>query len=130
MNQRLASTFGFSGTVLAATLAAACMAGTAHAEYPSVDILNFVGTRSLAEVRGEVIGDRSLVSTASNEWTSQRSQSQPARTDLTRADVRSEYLDARDEVRAMTAEDSGSSWLAQAQRQVPASRVVASRSTR
>jgi len=130
MNQRLASTFGFGGTVLAATLAAACISGTAHAEYPSVDILNFVGTRTLADVRGEVTGDPALVSTASNEWTTQRSQSQPPRTGLTRAEVRDEYIDARDEVRAMTAEDSGSSWLAQAHARTPATNVVASRSAR
>jgi hypothetical protein len=130
MNQRLASTFGFSGTVVAATLAAACMAGTAHAESPSVDVLNFVGTRTLAEVRGEVIDDRALVSTASNEWTSQRTQPQPMDTGLTRADVRAEYLESRDEVRAMTAEDSGSSWLAQAHTPVPATSVVAARLAR
>ncbi|MFL6694387.1 MAG: hypothetical protein ACJ8GO_15680 [Ramlibacter sp.] len=130
MNQRLASTLGFSGTVLAATLAAACMSGIAHAEYPSVDILNFVGTRTTAEVRGEVMNDRVLVSTASNESTMQGSQSQPMRTGLTRAEVRDEYLDARDEVRAMTAEDSGSSWLAHAHAQVPATSVVASHAAR
>ena len=114
MNQRLASTFGFSGTVLAATLAAACMASTAHAEYPSVDILNFVGTRTTGDVREEVMSDRALVSTASNEWSTQRYQSQPMDRSLTRGEVRDGYLDARDEVHAMTAEDSGSSWLSQA----------------
>ena len=122
MNQRLASTFGFSGTVVAATLAAACMAGSAHAEYPSMDIINFVGTRTLADVRSEVMNDRALVSTASNEWTTSPRQ-QPMSTGLTRAEVQAEYLDARDEVRAITAEDSGSSWLAHAQPQV--NRVVA-----
>jgi hypothetical protein len=128
MNQRLASTFGFSGTVVAATLAAACMAGAAHAEYPSVDILNFVGTRTLAEVRGEVMNDRALVSTASNEWNTPRTQSQPMDHGLTRAEVRAGYLGARDEVRAMTAEDSGSSWQARAS--APAHRVVASNMAR
>jgi hypothetical protein len=127
MNQRIASTFGFSGTVLAATLAAACMSGSAYAEYPSVDILQFVGTRSPSEVRGEVVGDRALVSTASNEWTSQHAQPPSTDATLTRAVVRAGFIDARDEVHAMTAEDSGSSWLARAHRYFRGSSVVAAR---
>ena len=130
MNQCLASAIGYSGTVLATTLAAACMAGAVHAETPSVDILNFVGTRSRAEVRGEVAGDRALVSTASNEWTTQHTGPQPMDTGLTREEVRAGYMEARDEVHAMTAEDSGSSWLARAHRPSPATTVIAARSAR
>jgi len=126
MNTRYASTFGFSGTVIVATLAAACMTGTARAEYPSVDILNFHGTRTTAEVRGEL--DRSTVSTASNEWSTQRTASQPMDNGFTRAEARAGYIGARDEVHAMTGEDSGSSWMAQPHARMPAANMVASRS--
>jgi hypothetical protein len=127
MNTRYASTFGFSGTVIVATLAAACMTGTARAEYPSVDILNFTGTRTRAEVRAEVVDDRALVSTASNEWSTQRTV-QPMDSGLTRAEARAGYIGARDEVHAMTGEDSGTSWMAQPHARMPAANMVAIRS--
>lgn len=112
MTSRFASTAAFAGTVLAATAASALMAGGVRAETYSTQIRDFTGTRTRAEVRADMAGDRSLLA-ASNELSTQ-GQAQPMQSGYTRAQARADYIAARDEVRALTGEDSGSTWMAHA----------------
>jgi hypothetical protein len=119
MNHRHASAFVFSATVAAAGLAAAVMTGGARAETPSDDILKFTGIRTRVEVKDEVRADRQLVSSASNEMTTLDKGLFTADSGYTRAEARAGYIGARDETRARTAEDSGSTYHAQVPRTVP-----------
>lgn len=98
---------------LTLTFAAAILAmgsGSAFAEGPIESEPSFVSTRSRAEVVAELMGQPELMRAAASEWALQ--QNQWPETDRERAQARAEYLASRDEVRAMTAEDSGSSYLA------------------
>jgi hypothetical protein len=112
MNHRHASAFVFSATVAAAGLAAAVMTGGARAEMPSDVILKFTSDRSRVAVKDEVRSDRQLVSAASNETTTLDKGLWTTKSGYTRAEARAGYIGARDEVRARTAEDSGSSYHA------------------
>lgn len=112
MTSRFASTAAFAGTVLAASFASALMAGGVRAEAYPTDIRDFTGTLSRAEVRADMLASPAVF-TASNELSTQ-SQVRPMQSGYTRAQARADYLAARDEVRALTAEDSGSAWMAHA----------------
>jgi hypothetical protein len=113
MTARFASHLAFAGTVLAASLASALITGGARAETYSTEIRDFVGTRDRADVRQEVMADRSLFA-ASNELSTQGHAQAPMQTGYTRAEARAAYIAARDEVHAVTGEDSGSAWMAHA----------------
>ena len=113
MPSRFASHVAFAGAAAAAAFAGALMAGGVRAETYSTEIRDFTGTRARDEVRAEVQADRSLFA-ASNELSTQ-GQAQPAtQPGYSRAQARADYIAARDEVRAMTGEDSGSMWLGHA----------------
>lgn len=133
MNRHLASALTFTGTVAAATLAAAVMTGNALAEGPIEGSRPFAGTLSRADVRAELMGDRSQVSDARGELaTVHASAPRQMTSDYTRAQARADYIAARDEVRAMTAEDGGSSHIARASARAAGSAdtVVAGSTTR
>jgi hypothetical protein len=112
MNQRITSTIGYIGSVAAATLAAALMNNNAFAEgpidYPST---KFVGSLTRAEVRAQLMQDRSQLTSAGSEWKLQQQPALRAANGYTRQEARDEYIAARDEVHAMTAEDSGSNYV-------------------
>lgn len=112
MTSRFASSAAFAGTVFAASIASALMAGGVRAETYPTDIRDFTGTLSRAEVRADMLADRAVFA-ASNELSTQ-TQLQALQSGYTRAQARADYLAARDEVRALTAEDSGSAWMAHA----------------
>ncbi|HEY1228916.1 MAG TPA: hypothetical protein VGF26_16515 [Ramlibacter sp.] len=112
MTSRFASTAAFIGSVLAATAASALMAGGVRAETYPTEIRDFKGTLSRAEVRAELMADRSAFA-ASNELSTQP-KAPSMHSGYTRAQARADYIAARDEVRALTAEDSGSTWMAHA----------------
>jgi hypothetical protein len=106
MDQRIVSTLGYLGTVAAAMLAAALMSGHALAEGPIETPPAFTGSLS----RAQVLQDRGQLTSFANEWTLQQELSRaPAASGITRAQATAGYIAARDEVHAMTAEDSGSS---------------------
>jgi hypothetical protein len=125
MNQHFTSTLGFIGSVAAATLAAALMSGNAMAEGPIGEQPPFAGMLSRAQVQAELQGNRQLVSSMASEWALQQHASLPA-SQLTRDEVRAEYIASRDQVRATTGEDSGSSYFAQAPAAGPSATVMAS----
>jgi hypothetical protein len=116
MNHRIASTFAYAGSVAAAVLAAALMSGQARAEGPIEVSPPFVGTLSRAEVRAALMNDRAHTTSYASEWALQQTEPMGAPSVITREQVRAEYIAAREQVHAMTAEDGGSSFLASAPR--------------
>ena len=126
MNQRIASTLGYIGSVAAAVLAAALMSGNALAEGPIEVQTPFAGSLSRAEVHAQVIQNRGHVTSYANEWTLQQTSSLSSMSGYTRAQARADFIAARDQVHAMTAEDSGSSYVAQGPVHMPATTVAGS----
>jgi hypothetical protein len=124
MNQRIASTLGYIGSVAAAVLAAALMSGNALAEGPIEVVPPFVGTLSRAEVHSQVMQDRGHVTSYASEWSLQQAPSLARTSGYTRAQARADFIAARDQVHAMTAEDSGSSYVAQGPVHTPATTVA------
>lgn len=112
MNQRSASFLAIASTVAAFGFAAAIASGKAYAGDITIDPTVFVSTLSRAEVKADVMAHRDAVSAARGEGIMQAGDTPLPAIMLTRAQVRSDYVAARDEVRALTAEDSGSTWLA------------------
>lgn len=118
MDYRFASTFAYLGSVAAATLAAALMSGNALAEGPIEGSAPFVSTRSAAEVRADVLQHRAQITSYASEYSMQ--QAAPLSTSgYTREQARADYIAARDEVRAMTAEDGGSGYHAAMTKRAP-----------
>jgi len=114
MDQRITSSFGFIGSVVAAALAAAVMSGNARAEGPIENIPPITGTLTRAEVHAEVMKHRAEISSAYGEFALQQEMRPHGQSGYTRAQARADYLASREEVRAMTAEDSGSQRLSRA----------------
>jgi len=115
MNHHLASALAFTGTVAAATLAAAVMTGNALAQGPIEGATPFTSAASRADVRADLMSQRSQVSDARGELAAvQAGAAQQTASGYSRAQARADYIAARDEVRAMTAEDGGSSHIARA----------------
>ena len=113
MNHRLASALAFTGTVAAAMLAAAVMTGNALAQGPIESTTPFTSSASRADVRADLMSQRSQVSDTRGELAAvHASAPQRLTSGYSRAQARADYIAARDEVRAMTAEDGGSSHIA------------------
>lgn len=112
MTNRFSSIVTFGTTLAAAVLGAALMTGSARAEGPIGDSSPFTSSRTRAEVKAELMQDRNLVTSAGSEWTMQRGEPVHAANGYTRAQARAEYIAARDEVRALTSDDGGSSYFA------------------
>jgi hypothetical protein len=127
MNQRIASIAAYIGSVAVATLAAAIMSGNAFAESPLDDSkAPFVSARSRAEVKAELAGDRQDITSYASEWVLQQGESPAFASGYTRAQARADYIAARDQVHAMTAEDGGSFYLARMAAPVRAGSMLAS----
>ena len=112
MNRKLASTLSIASTAAAIFAAAAMASGSAYADDITIDTTPFVSTKTRAEVRAEVMGQAEQLRIASSEF---GMHSQPAPTSAsgyTRAQAKADYIAARNQVRALNAEDSGSSYLA------------------
>jgi hypothetical protein len=106
----------YASALATVTAAIACVAaiasGNAYAESPTIDNTPFVSTRSRAEVQAEVIAQRDIVRAGASEWALQYNNLPQHESSYTSEQARSAYMAARDEVAAMTSEDSGSSFLA------------------
>ena len=126
MNQRIASTLGYIGSVAAAVLAATLMSGNALAEGPIEVLPPFAGSLSRSEVQAQVMNDRGEVTSYASEWNQQQDRSLPRMSGYTRQQARADFIAARDQVHAMTAEDSGSSYVAQMPLPTPTTTVAGS----
>ncbi len=100
----------FFGTLVLATAATSAFAGTTYLGDIAVESTPFVSTRTQAEVQAELAQYKQA---GVNPWSISYNPLKYFRSTKTRAQVEQEYLASRDEVRALTAEDSGSSYLAQ-----------------
>ncbi|TFZ04818.1 hypothetical protein [Ramlibacter rhizophilus] len=125
--QSITHSVAYATTVVAATLAATLVASSARAEgpiaYPSAPI---VSERSRAEVQAEVRDNRQAISAQATEWALQQHTAQPFMSMLSRAQVRGDYIAAREQVDAMTSEDSGSAYLASHATRFPSGVALAS----
>ena len=124
MNHRIASAITFSSTVAVATIAAAFLSSNAFADDITIDTTPFVSTKSRAEVRAEVMNNRDQITSYGGVWKGQQNEQRPFQSAYTAEQVRNEYKAARNEVRMMNGEDSGSSYIAQ-QRSVSNGVIVA-----
>lgn len=112
MNPHFASACTFATTAAAIACAAAMASSPVYAETPTIDTTPFVSTRTRADVQAELMGQRAMVTAAASEWTLQNNHLSPAGSGYTSAQAQAEYKAARQEVAAMTSEDSGSSYIA------------------
>lgn len=97
---------------LPALVLAAAFAGSAFAESPlAVPEAAFTSTKSRADVLAEL---QAYKQAGVNPWSTSYNPLRGFRSATTRAAVVADYLASRDEVNALTGEDSGSAYLAQA----------------
>jgi len=97
-------------SVFFSTLVLATAATGAFADDITADPHPFVPSKTKAEVQAELAQYKQA---GVNPWASGYNPLKSFRSAKSRAQVEQEYMASRDEVRAMTAEDSGSSYLAQ-----------------
>ena len=112
MNRQFAHALAFATTTAAVACAAAIASSPAYAEGPILQDTPFVSTRTRAEVQAELMRQPELLSASAHEWILQRNQPTALRSAYTSEQARAEYVAAREEVSALTSEDSGSSYLA------------------
>ena len=110
MQRRTTSIVSFSTFALGAAVAAVLMSGNARAEGPIEDFRPIAGVLSRDAVKADLVAHRAQVTSYAAEWT--QHQPDEVHAMATREQVRADYLASREEVRAMTAEDSGSGYLA------------------
>jgi hypothetical protein len=118
MNRKLA----ISSIVLAAAFA-----GNAFAESPIYGNDPFTGVKTRADVAAELAAYKQA---GVNPWSTQYNPMKYFKSATTRQDVTSAYLASRDEVRALSGEDSGSAYLAQARSHAVPSSTLAGTPTR
>ena len=125
MNHILASAQSITTTAAAVLAVAAMASGPAYADDITVDNTPFVSSRIRAEVQAEVMGQSEALRTASSEWATQSSPAIQSDTAFTRAQAKADYIASRSEVKALTGEDSGSSYLAKLPRRMSSGVVAA-----
>lgn len=125
MNRKLASTLTITTTAAAIFAVAAIASGNAYAESPTIDDTPFVSSKSRAEVRAEVMGQSARLSNDSSEWAMQQNQTSRPNSAYTSEAAKAEYIAARDEVRALNSEDSGSSYFATQKRRIDGNLIMA-----
>jgi hypothetical protein len=125
MNRKLASTLTITTTAAAIFAVAAIASGNAYADDITIDTTPFVSSKTRAEVRAEVMGRAEQLRMAHSEWTMQSKHSAQPTSGYTRAQATAEYIAARSQVSALTAEDSGSSYFAAAPRSTGAGVIMA-----
>lgn len=117
-------------TLVSITLAAAtAFAGTAFAANNDIEynVEPFVSTKTRADVQAELAQYKAA---GVNPWASSYNQTRNFKGQLTRDQVRAEFLASRDEVAALTGEDGGDAYLRQqAARRVPAGTRLAGQPT-
>lgn len=89
---------------------AAVFTGSAFAESPLIVQDPFTSTRTRAEVQADLV---SYQQAGVNPWSTSYNPLRQFRSTATREAVVAEFLASRNEVRALTGEDSGSMYLAQ-----------------
>lgn len=112
MNSRFANTLAFAATAAAFACATLIAASPAYAETPTIDTTPFVSTRTRDEVRSELMQQAELARSGAREWAMQQNGPRVLASGFTSAQAKQRYIAAREEVSALTGEDSGSMYLA------------------
>lgn len=112
MNSRFANTIAFATTAAAFASASLIASSPAFAETPTIDTTPFVSTRTRDEVREELMRQAELVRGGAREWAMQQNGPRVLASGFSSAQARQRYIAAREEVSALTGEDSGSMYLA------------------
>ena len=107
---------------IASLIAAASFAGSAFAESPIYGNEVFTGSKSRADVQAELGAYKQA---GVNPWSTSYNPLKGFQSATTREAVTNAYLASRNEVRALTGEDSGSAHLAQARGTVAPSGTLA-----
>jgi uncharacterized protein DUF4148 len=107
MTRNTAISLAYVATVAAAAVAAALVSTSAYAESPTIDNTPFVSSKTRAEVQAEL----KAPFIGGDPWSSRYNMFARGGA-LTTEQVRGAYKMSRDEVNALTAEDSGSAFLA------------------
>ena len=107
MTRNTAVSLAYVTAVAAAAMAAALVSTRAYAETPTIDNTPFVSSKTRAEVQAELMTPYS----GGYPWSSQYNMG-VRDSALTSEQVRGTYKMSRDEVNALTSEDSGSAYLA------------------
>lgn len=94
---------------LSSLVVAAAFAGNAFAESPTIDNTVFSSAKARGDVQAELAAYRQA---GVNPWSTSYNPLRSFRSATTRDAVVAEYLAARDEVKALNGEDSGSAYLA------------------
>ena len=106
MDRNLSSAIAFASTATLAVLLAAASSGSAYADDITIDTMPAVLSAPRAVIKAEA-----LKHPATDEWTLQHNRVPVLESGLTAAKAKADYAAARDEVRALNAEDSGSSYF-------------------
>ena len=109
MNRNLASALG----IVAAAAAAAVAMASSKAFADDITIANtpMVSKTSRAEVQADLLKNSRLAREQASEWSMQFNQGSQIKSSYTGAQAKADYAASRDEVRALNAEDSGSSYF-------------------
>jgi hypothetical protein len=84
-------------------------AGTAFADDITIDNTPFISTATRAQVQAELV---QFTQSGANPWSNRYNPLAGFSSQRTRAEVQAAYIASRDEVAALTGEDSGSAYLA------------------
>jgi hypothetical protein len=105
MNRNTASSSLFTGIATVAVAAAATIAaGNSYADDITMDTMPAVLSAPRAVIKARALP-------ATDEWTLQHNRAPLPESSLTPAQAKADYAAARDEVRALNAEDSGSAYF-------------------
>jgi hypothetical protein len=107
MTRNTAASFVYATTIAAAAVAAALVSTSAYAESPTIDNASIVSSRTRAEVQAEL----KTPFIGGDPWSSRYNMFARS-SDLSTEQVRGAYKMSREEVNALTSEDSGSASLA------------------
>jgi len=111
MTRNTASAIGFGTSIALAAAAAGLISTSAFAETTLEYASPFVSTLTRAEVQAEFKARPDLLRAAASEWAMQQSEPVGLKSTEIRANAKNEYRSARQEVLAMTSEDSGSAYF-------------------
>lgn len=99
------------GAIAIAAAAAMVVPRTAFADDITIDTTPFVSTRTRVDVRQELLGQVRQVRIAATEWSQQQGERSTFKGQFASPEVRADFVAHRQEVSALTGEDSGSSYF-------------------
>lgn len=112
MERNLASILALASTAAITVTLAAVAPGDAQADDITIDNTAFTSSRTRADIRAELLGQRTAWKMDAGELAMQQNYLPPIKSVSTREQVKAEYKASRESVRRLLGEDSGSSYFA------------------